>query len=510
MQNFYSNEEYPIDNQTRVLTSGVNMSILEKLDPVCDFGNEAGEEESVEFLEDVYVESGVYREAKSDRSIFCVRSRKGVGKSALLKRLRLEFEKQGTLTISITPSELHVDTKESRLFNDIVLLVKEQLAKLCVSKLIEKTNFVVTGDLENALRIAENEGFRSKDFLGRIASVFGKVAKADLSSLNISAKARHLLERLNTGSLLYIFLDDLDRGWIPSGLQCDITAATISAIREITQMNDSIRFRLALREDVWQYYERTDEQIDKFRQYTSLLKWENRELQSILAKRICSIIQKYENTAPTNETECLAKLFEKSYWWRRGDLKQTQEILSKLSRGRPRDLIQLVKESAKRAQKDKSKIIKSSKHISVEYEQNYSKMKFRDLTKEFKNECSEIESLLLVFYPQEGSFLFSYRETQERIRSVNGRVAIAIFNRRATDDDCLNFLYRIGFITLRYLKVDRYLHISYDDGPELVESGIDLNIYEWEVHPAFRPYLNRVKPPLRRKKQKRRKRKKRR
>jgi hypothetical protein len=49
------------------------MSLLRNVDPQALFGNEAGEEESPDFLKEVYIESSIYKRALGSDRVLCVR-----------------------------------------------------------------------------------------------------------------------------------------------------------------------------------------------------------------------------------------------------------------------------------------------------------------------------------------------------------------------------------------------------------------------------------------------------
>jgi hypothetical protein len=86
-----------------------------------------------------------------------------------------------------------------------------------------------------------------------------------------------------------------------------------------------------------------------------------------------------------------------------------------------------------------------------------------------------------------------------KIKSVNSRFTIEIFCRRATDNDCLGFLYRCGFVSAReQLNDTDYVHRDYEEYPSLVDARVGIEKFEWEIHPAFRYHLKglQVAKPL--------------
>lgn len=468
------------------------MGILAKIHIEEVFGNEAGEEESRDFLKEVYIENEIYEKAIGDSRIVCIRSRKGVGKSSLLARAFTFLESKDHPALWLSPTDLAVQLDHD--YNISVDRLKKRLARLAVGCLAEKIGFTASGTADDAIAWAEKDGFRSKDFVSKVANTFQEAVKAkNVPGISEDAVAR-LLSRFAENKVLTIFIDDLDRGWKPSGPDSIRLRALISAVREIVRECSGVCFRLSLREDVWQYLELHDEQIDKFRQYTYFLKWDDVALRKILGKRIWNFgNQKIDNyrVSQNDELGNIYELFERTYKWN-DEVKQMHEVLTNLSRKRPRDLIQLVKGAASRAKSERHDKIGET-DVRGEFTSSYSKLRTQDLIKEFRNECDQLESLIAVFGGKRYSWVIPYKEVLSLIRSVNGRIPVEIFGRRASDNDCHNFLYRCGFLSAReILSPQQYRHIHYETSPSLVESKVGVEQFDWEIHAAFRPYLENL------------------
>ncbi|KAB0664030.1 hypothetical protein F6V25_14580 [Oryzomonas japonica] len=465
------------------------MEILAKMDIDEVFGNEAGEEESRDFLKEVYIENDIYARAIGNTRIVCVRSRKGVGKSALLARAFTHCEHKGYSALWLSPTDLAVQLDTD--YNISVDRLKKRLARLSVGCLAKKIGFSAAENADEAIAWAEKDGFRSKDFISKVAKTFQDVVKAKNDPGISEDSVTRLLARFAEQKVLTIFIDDLDRGWRPTGPDSIRLKAMISAIREIARECDGVSFRLSLREDVWQYLEIHDEQIDKFRQYAHFLKWDDAALRKIIGKRIWHYCKQNINGYSVSSSDDLSniyELFDRTYTWSE-EIKQMHEVLTNLSRRRPRDIIQLVKGAAVRAKSEGHTKIQET-DVRNEFVYSYSRVRTLDLIKEFKNECEQMESLITVFGGKRYIRVMPYQEVIGLIKSVNGRISIEIFGKRATDVDCHNFLYRCGFISAREkISLTKYRHKLYEDAPSLIESMVGVEKYDWEIHAAFRPYL---------------------
>ena len=62
---------------------------------------------------------------------------------------------------------------------------------------------------------------------------------------------------------IFVFIDDLDRGW--EGKKSDIRriSAMLNAVRDLSRENPDINFKISLRTDVYYLYRTNDESTDK-------------------------------------------------------------------------------------------------------------------------------------------------------------------------------------------------------------------------------------------------------
>lgn len=85
---------------------------------------------------------------------------------------------------------------------------------------------------------------------------------------------------------LTIYIDDLDRGW--QGRREDITriSALLNAVRDLSNENRNVFFKIALRSDVYYLVRTSDESTDKIEGSVVWHKWSNHEIFVLLVKRI--------------------------------------------------------------------------------------------------------------------------------------------------------------------------------------------------------------------------------
>jgi hypothetical protein len=83
-----------------------------------------------------------------------------------------------------------------------------------------------------------------------------------------------------------VYVDDLDRGW--QGRKEDITriSALLNAVRDLSNQNRNINFKIALRSDVYYLVRTSDESTDKIEGSVIWHTWTNHEIFVLLVKRI--------------------------------------------------------------------------------------------------------------------------------------------------------------------------------------------------------------------------------
>ena len=202
-----------------------------------------------------------------------------------------------------------------------------------------------------------------------------------------------------------VYMDDLDRGW--QGRKTDIQniSALLNAVRDLTNANRNIFFKVALRSDVYYLVRTSDESTDKIESSVIWLTWTNHEIFVLLVKRIETFFDRSVNEAEllntpqkTLNSQYLTHVMEPRFTgeghWQNAPM---YRVLMSLIRKRPRDLVKLCTLAARNAADDKANIIaaKHFKPIFVEYSQG----RIQDTINEFRSELPAIEQLVMNMKP---------------------------------------------------------------------------------------------------------------
>jgi hypothetical protein len=204
------------------------------------FGHEAAENERPERLRQYYFKSQTFDRVTADLPLRILVGQKGIGKSALFTVAQAEDSDIGSISLSIRPDDVSSVSSDDTDFNKKITEWKGGLFKI-IQRLI----------LEQIGQSAESSKVLPKKS-GKFLSLLKDSAKPYLSSkIDLDPSERAFAESFLKTNRLTIYIDDLDRGW--QGAKADVhrLSALLSALRDLSTANDGLRFRVALRSDVY-------------------------------------------------------------------------------------------------------------------------------------------------------------------------------------------------------------------------------------------------------------------
>jgi hypothetical protein len=263
-------------------------------------------------------------------------------------------------------------------------------------------------------------------------------------------------------------------------------------------LESSVRFRIALRSDVYFLVRTSDESTDKIERNVIWLKWSNDEILRIVAMRILTYFdpaatqQKIRGVTQQYITDnILSKVIDSRFsglghWSDR----PMHNVLLSLTRARPRDIVKLLHGAAKRAQLSRNTII-SSTNLENSFE-SYSQERLQDIINEFRSEMDKIDELLLNMKPTKrrqktaDSFQFSTDQLVAKISDIMRHVSISFTNGSSVSPrSIMQFLYKIDFVTARIDKNGSIERRYFDESRFLASETVEFG-YGWEIHPAYR------------------------
>lgn len=449
------------------------------------FGHEAAEDEDLERLKSYYLKGNVYSQVANELPIRILVGHKGIGKSALFHIAMAEENQRGKLSLLIKPDDIAgIGDKET----DFLKLIREW--KSGITEIIARKALVSFGLLHDGWRGTLNE------YGGKFIDYLQSTFRADNYANLQQSKKLVIDDFLKTGKI-FVYLDDLDRGWQGNAHDIKKLSALLNAVRDIASENRGVSFRISLRSDVYYLVRTSDESTDKIEGSVIWYSWTNHEILALLVKRVEQFFGKSIATEDLIKTSqpllanhldiVMAHVFRGHGNWANIP---TYRMLMSLVRKRPRDLVKLCTLAARNARATGEEIITTQNFDNVFEE--YSQGRLQDSINEYRSELPDIERLLLGMKPsrEEKKAKLGYvYNTESLLRKIGNIQQSGVFKfhsgKIADAKDIAAFLYKINFITARKENGEFIERRYFEESRYLSHKFVDFG-FDWEVHPAYR------------------------
>jgi len=452
------------------------------------FGHEAAEDENSERLQEYYLKNEIYDRITANLPLRILVGHKGIGKSALFKIAIAEDKYKGILPIYIRPDDLIGIGKEKNDFLETIREWKIGLKSIITAKVLEYAEIDPESEIYSKI----------KTYSGKIVNFVTDTFTYIKEKLNLNQAQEIIIISYIKNKKINIYIDDLDRGWESKKSDIQNLSALLNAIRDMSNDNPGLNFKISLRSDVYYLVRTSDESTDKIEGSVVWYTWTPHEILLLLIKRIQTYlgndfnIDSFRHLQQSQLARYLDYVFEPKFTgigkW--SDI-AVYKVLMSMIRKRPRDLVKLCTLAAKRAHNLKQNKINTESLRSIFEE--YSQGRIQDTINEFKSELPKIESLLLGMKPTKKTLKASENyifTTQQLLAKLNNIMMHSDFKfangRSATARELLQFLYKINFLTARKLtesgEIDRK---DFEENRYLSNQFVDFG-YDWEIHPAYR------------------------
>ena len=319
-----------------------------------------------------------------------------------------------------------------------------------------------------------------------------------LTKVNFEPSQKAILSKFLEEKTLTVYLDDLDRGWEGTKSNIKRISALLNAIRDLSNENPGLKFRVALRSDVYFLVRTSDESTDKIEGSVVWLAWTNQEILVMLIKRIETffrhnvnekdLMQKKTKELAIYLDQIMEPTFSGKGKWENAPM---YRILMSLIRKRPRDLVKLCTLAARMAYDRDSSVISTVDFQSIF--EDYSQGRIQDAINEYRSEFPEIERLLMGMKPskKEKSSHEAYTySTDKLIDKINNIIEQGVFRfangNIAEAKQLIHFLYKINFLTARKTLATGEIQRKYFEESRYLSNDFADFGYAWEIHPAYR------------------------
>ena len=453
------------------------------------FGSEAAEDESIDRLKEYYFKSSVYELVHTDLPLRILVGHKGIGKSATFKVSYEENRIKNKVVVWIRPDDIMEICNGNATFLQMIRDWKAGLSSIIYQKVIESVGLDYEGNTGTALTVAGK-------IVNRVTEIFNKVISDKVDTQIVK---KDVIQAYLRNHKIYVYIDDLDRGW--TGTQDSIRriSALLNAARDITNDNEGLCIKISLRSDVYFLVRTSDESTDKIEGSVIWYSWTQHQILCMLAKRILSFQNKnvseraLEKQPQFKVAEYYNVVFEDRFYGRgKWSDVPIHKVLASMIRRRPRDLVKLCILAARSAREKGHEIIMTDDWMdNFDY---YSQERLQDTINEYRSELPEIERLLLGMKPSNRErhtseeFLYTTDELFKKLEVIQGQKPFFFTKEtQATTQELAAFLYKINFLVARKRVEDSSIidRKYFEENKYLSNKFIDFG-YKWEVHPAFR------------------------
>ena len=232
-------------------------------------GTEDAENENDQRFKQYFFFNKTYENLVANLPIRILVGHKGIGKSALLRRAYLHNQENLQLAIRVRPNDLvsHMVEVDPPELNQQIESWKSGLLEAIVQKCIS----MVGNDQEPS----ERGKFVKSTTKAAIGIITG-ILKNRMPDVNDTIAA-NLVANFLRDQKVYVYIDDIDRGWDASPSSIRNISALLNAIRDLAGADTRLMFRIGLRSDVYYLVRTSDESTDKIERNVVWLSWTNHE-----------------------------------------------------------------------------------------------------------------------------------------------------------------------------------------------------------------------------------------
>lgn len=453
------------------------------------FGPEAAEDENIERLKEYYFKSDVYDLIHNDLPLRILVGHKGVGKSAAFKISCEENRNKKRVAIWIRPDDIMELCQESTNLLQMIRDWKKGLSEIIFQKVMESVGIHIDSELGQSITWTGK-------LIGKITELFKDAFEQKISMDVIQSDT---IRAYLASNKVYVYIDDLDRGWKGTAPGIQRISALLNASRDLTNDNPGLCIRISLRSDVYFLVRTSDESTDKIEGSVIWYEWTQHQILCMLAKRIQAYQGNYMSDRQLLKlpqfriAEFYNDVFDSRFlgYGKWADV-PTHKVLASMIRRRPRDLVKLCTMAARTARENNHDLVYTDDWL--DNFDSYSQERLQDTVNEYKSELPDIERLLLGMRPSKRErrtteeFIYTSAELFDKINIVQNKQPFTFSKgTQAEVSELAAFLYKINFLVARK-KCDGQEAIDrryFEDHKYLSNRFVDFG-YQWEVHPAFR------------------------
>lgn len=481
-------------------------------------------ESEYSFLQDAYVLENTYSDvlASPFGSPCILVGKKGTGKTALLTYIKEMHSKGGVDCLFLRPDDIPLgefldsaardsSTNKQAAFKALINVIAIRIGAKLKGLLGKKDKKLFDKAVEAGAQDRDNV----QVLLGALKKLGSVATPYDIEKLmprnqveNTEGLLRVLRSNFDSAKHPYILLlDDIDQVVSGAGeAHINRIWGLLLAVRKLTNTIPNIKAVVTLRTEVWRQLKTARngqrDQIDHFRPLVKLLDPSDDQIKEILIRRLALVSGKLGlNTSGERVVENFFSSSSVRLPGSGDEYRHWIDFLSKSSRGRPRDALQLIHSLCKVNRARDRDLILGDDDLEPALI-GYSSERVEDIAKEFSNDCKELRDIIDSF--SKGKFTLSTEEVRGALSNLPTSFSIRLRGKTLSQSNSdhlfalWSFLHEVGFLNPRVIddRQDKgFRHILHGEDPYFVSPSRwnEMQKVEWEVHPAFRSYLSKRK-----------------
>ncbi|UCF84403.1 MAG: ATP-binding protein [Desulfobacteraceae bacterium] len=473
-----------------------------------NLGADAAEDDIRLGLRRYFIKSDSF-ESIRDGFKYIVVGNRGTGKTAIFKYLAESQKSSGSIVIELSPEDYSYEMLSSLLKKEaegswgkqssysiswqylIFNLIFKEIASRTKGLAIGAKKLIYNYVRDNLKELDISPLGLLVSYLKRLEGVkFGEyqasIKKKDLYQLYELQDIKELfpslckiLDSLN----VFVYVDELDKGWDNSEEAKYFVAGLIQAAQKINIIHDNLKVFVSIRQELFDNIPQIYDDAQKIRGAIEVLKWTEDSMRDFISLRLAD---PFPELREKSAEDIWNIFFSETIEYRKANSFNYMVDRTQL---RPREFLQLVRECLKRVGK---------KYKTVNYDDishavvGYSEFKAKDLASEYR---FQFPGLLNLFNTFRGRKYNLDKDDLDlhllEICDGDTPVAEAEWINNLEYFEIKRILWEIGFLkawVIGGLKAGRKAGSSYVGHYELSSLNLD-TISRFQIHPAFWPYL---------------------
>jgi hypothetical protein len=474
-----------------------------------NLGADAAEDDIRLGLKRYFIESESFEVIRGARKYILVGNR-GTGKTAIFKFLAESQRASGGIVIELSPEDYSYEMLSSLLKKEaegswgkqssysiswqylIFNLIFKEIASRTKGLAIGAKKRIYNYVRDNLKELDISPLGLLVSYLKRLESIkFGEyqasVKKKDLYQLYELQEIKELLPSLCVilDSLkVFIYVDELDKGWDNSEEAKYFVAGLIQAAQKINIIHDNLRVFVSIRQELFDNIPQIYDDAQKIRGAVEVLRWSEDSMRKFITLRLAD---PFPELQASNAEEIWNTFFSETIEYRNAN---SFNYMVDRTQMRPREFLQLVRECLKR----EGKVYRLLNYDDISHAVvEYSEYKAKDLSSEYR---FQYPGLLNIFNTFRGRKYNIDKDELDMhlLEMCDGDIPVAgaEWLREISYFEVKKILWEIGFIkawVIGGLKAGRKSGSSYVGHYELSSLNLD-TISRFQIHPAFWSYLS--------------------